>query len=257
MEMNKKRSYGGLKALLYLAISGLVVMPFISSCGKGPGTSGATALNIRYQVVNVSPDAGPISLYIDFQQYNGLNFFYPQAAGYFVLNNIDTPFQVRSSPIQLTGSIVSSQIYVQDVNTVLHPNFKYTLFVYGFKADTLKHLILTDTSATAPPLGYGKVRIVNLSPSSGSFDIYANGTSSTQLKNLQFGHVSPYVQIPAGNYTFQFYPAGTNVSNNTAGAVGAYQNLTVLDGRLFTLYTYGVVGHTTDTLAFGVHGIAN
>lgn len=260
-EMNKKRNYGGLKAFLFIAISGLLIMPFISSCGKGGVNSGgATAQNIQYQVVNLSPDIGPISLYIDFRQYNNLSFFYPQATGYFVLSSVDTPFQIRSSPIQLTGSIVASQIYFPSIDNTLHPNFKYTLFVYGFAADTLRYRLLTDTSATAPPLGYGKVRIFNASPLSGAFDIYANGTTTaagqnSPFRNLQYGQVSAYVLMPAGNYTFQFYPAGTNVSNG--GAVGSYQNLTVLDGRLYTLYSYGVVGHTTDSLAFGVHGIAN
>ena len=253
--MSKKRNYGGLKAFFFLVIPGLMIIPFISSCGKGQGTYGASALNIRYQVVNLSPDVGPISLYIDFRQYNGLNFYYPAATGYFVLNSIDTPFQIRSSPVQLTNSTVTGQIYIPDINNILHPNFKYTLFVYGHAADrSISSMLLTDTSSTLPPLGYGKVRFVNLSPSSGAFDIYANGTTSKRLQNLQYSHVSPYVVMPAGNYTFQVYPAGANTANG--GAVGSYPNLTVLDGRLYTLYTYGVVGHT-DSLAFGIRGIAN
>jgi hypothetical protein len=250
------RNYGGLKALLFLVLSGLLIIPFISSCGKGSVNSGsATAQNIRYQVVNLSPDIGPISLYVDFRQYNGLSFFYPQANGYFVLSSVDTPFQVRSSPIQLTGSIVTSQIYFPHIDNTLHPNFKYTLFVYGFLADTLHYSLMTDTSG-APPLGYGKVRFFNASPSSGAFDIYANGKTSSQLKNLQYGQVSPYVAMPAGNYTFQVYPAGANINSSAAGAVGSYPNLTILDGRLYTMYTYGIVGHT-DSLAFGIRGIAN
>ncbi|MBS1530618.1 MAG: DUF4397 domain-containing protein [Bacteroidetes bacterium] len=263
MEINSKRKYGGLKTFLSLAISGLLFMAFISSCGKGAANStGVSAQNIQYQVVNLSPDIGPISLYIDFQQYKGLSFYYPAATGYVVLSSIDTPFQIRSSPIQLTNSIVTSQIYFPSIDNILHPNFKYTLFVYGSVGDkSLNYKLLTDTSSTTPPLGYGKVRIINLSPASGAFDIYANGTSTapgpnSPFRNLQYGHVSPYVVMPAGNYTFQFYPAGTNISTSTAGAVGSYQNLTVLDGRLYTLYSYGVVGHT-DSLAFGVHGIAN
>src|SRR3569833_3610834 len=258
MELNKKRNNGGLKALLFLVISGVLTVIFISSCGFGVVYSGgATAQNIRYQVVNLSPDVGPISLYIDFRQYNGLSFYYPQATGYFVLSSIDTPFQIRSSPVRLTNSTAATQIFFQDINNALHPNFKYTMLFYGRLADTsLKAQLLTDTTAVAPPLGYGKVRIFNASPLSGSFDIYANGTTVAQFKNLQYGKVSPYVLMPAGNYTFQAYPAGTNVGTTTTGAVGSYQNLTVLDGRLFTLYTYGVVGHT-DSLAFGMHGIAN
>src|SRR5215469_5015241 len=107
MEKSRKNTYGGLKALLFLVISGLVITSFISSCGKGSANStGVSAQNIQYQVVNLSPDVGPISLYIDYQQYKSLSFYYPSATGYFVLSSVDTPFQIRSSPIQLTTSIV-------------------------------------------------------------------------------------------------------------------------------------------------------
>lgn len=242
--------------MLFLVLSGSLIATFISSCGKG-GASGATALNIKYQVINLSPDLGPISLYIDYRQYNGLNFYYPAASGYFALSSIDTPFQVRSAPVQISSTAVTSQIYFPSIDNVLHPNFKYTLFITGLVADSsVKAVLLTDTALALPPLGYGKVRFLNASPLSGSVDVYANGTTTAGFKSLQYNKVSPYVQMPAGNYTFQIYPAGTNVSTATAGAIGAYSNLTVQDGRLYTIYSYGISGHT-DSLAFGTGAIAN
>lgn len=252
-----KRNNSGFKAFLFLVICGSVIASFISSCGKGAGTSGATALNIDYQVVNLSPDIGPISLYIDFRQYNSLIFYYPAPSGYFTLSSIDTPFQVRSSPIQISSTQVTDEIFPPNLDYVLHPNFRYTLFVTGFLADSsLKFVFLTDTALVAPPLGYGKVRFLNASPLSGSFDVYANGATTKALQNLQYNKVSPYVQMPAGTYNFQIYPAGTNVSTNTAGAIGTYSNLTVQDGRLYTIYSYGISGRT-DSLAFGTGAIAN
>jgi hypothetical protein len=253
---NDKRNNGGFKILLFLVLSGSLIAPFISSCGKA-GPSGATALNIKYQVVNLSPDLGPISLYIDYRQYNNLSFYYPRASGYFALSSIDTPFQVRSAPVQISTTQVASQIYFPYIDNILHPNFKYTLFITGLRADSsVKAIFLTDTALALPPLGYGKVRFLNASPLSGSFDVYANGATATGFKGLQYNKVSPYVQMPAGNYTFQIYPAGTNVSAATAGAIGSYANLTVQDGRIYTIYSYGISGRT-DTLAFGTGAIAN
>src|SRR5579863_2002638 len=155
--MNKSNN-GGFKVLLFLVLSGSLIATFVSSCGKG-GPSGATALNIKYQVVNLSPDLGPISLYIDFRQYNSLNFYYPTASGYFALSSIDTPFQVRSSPVQLSSQVVATQIYLPSIDNILHPNFKYTLFITGLRVDSsVKAVFLTDTALTLPALGYGKVR---------------------------------------------------------------------------------------------------
>ena len=67
--MNNKNN-GGLKAFLFLVIAGLLISPFISSCGKT--SVNVTSSNIQYQVVNLSPSLGPISLYIDYRIYNRL-----------------------------------------------------------------------------------------------------------------------------------------------------------------------------------------
>jgi hypothetical protein len=157
----------------------------------------------------------------------------------------------------LSSQAVATQIYFPSIDNILHPNFKYTLFITGLRADSsVNAIFLTDTTLTLPPLGYGKVRFLNASPLSGSFDVYANGATTAGFKNLRFNKVSPYVQMPAGNYTFQIYPAGTNVSTTTAGAIGAYSNLTVQDGRIYTIYSFGISGHT-DSLAFRTGAIAN
>ncbi len=103
--MNKKNN-SGLKIFLFLIVTGTLIAPFISSCGKSAGAN-AVALNIQYQVINLSPDAGPVALYIDYRQYNNLNFYYPSPSGYFYLSSIVTPFQIRYSPIRVGATTVT------------------------------------------------------------------------------------------------------------------------------------------------------
>jgi len=245
--MSKKNNIG-LRVLLFLVISGVLIGTFISSCGK-TSSSSASALNIQYQVVNLSPDLGPVSLYINYAIYNNLNFFYPTPSGYFYLSSIATPFQVRPSPNQLTTTTIVNTSNIFSLNDGLKPNLKYTLFVTGINAThTLDTLFLIDTSST-PTTGRGKVRFVNASPLSTGFDVLANGTPA--FSNQQFNKVSKYIELPAGNYTFQVFATGT-----TTGVIGSEQNVTIQDGRLYTLYSYGVAGHT-DSLAFGMGTLTN
>ncbi|MGN6640469.1 MAG: DUF4397 domain-containing protein [Mucilaginibacter sp.] len=247
--MNKKKNTG-FSVLLFLIISGCLLTPFISSCGK-TSSANATTLNIQYQVVNLSPDLGPISLYLDFHRYNNSAYYYPSASGYFYLSSIDTPFQIRPTP-NTTGvnNVQTSNIF--NIDTLLKPAYKYTLFVTGFNADSsLTYKLLTDIT-TLPPTGQGKVRFINLSPQSTPFQVLVNGTSDPAFTNLQYTKVSSYINVPAGTYNFQVFPTG----KTTGDVIGSESNVTIQDGRAYTIYSYGLVGHT-DSLAFGMGVITN
>jgi hypothetical protein len=238
----------GIRFLLAVAIVGSVFVAVVSSCGKG-GVKNATSMNIGYQVINLNHGLGPVSLYINYTIYNNYNFYYIQPSGYFNLTSIDTPFQIRSSPSQYTG-LVLLQGNIFSIDSILKANTRYTLFITGLDTATRGTVFLTDTAPT-PSKGRGKVRFLNCSPQSPGFDLVANNYLDTGFKNITYQHVSKYVEMPAGNYNFQVYQTG-----NSSLVLGALQNVTVQDGRLYTLYSYGVVGHT-DSLAFGMSTIVN
>lgn len=233
---------------MVVAVIGVFFAMIVSSCGK-TGVKNATSMNIGYQVINLNHGLGPVSLYIDYNIYNNYNFYYASPSGYFNLSSIDTPFQIRSSPSQLTG-LVLLQGNIFSLDNVLKANTNYTLFITGLDTTTRSTVFLTDTAPT-PPSGRGKVRFLNCSPQSPGFDIVANNYLDTGFTNIAYQHVSSYVEMPAGNYTFQVYQTGTN-----SLVLGSLQNVTIQDGRLYTLYSYGIVGHT-DSLAFGLSAITN
>ncbi len=237
----------GFSLFLFLLIGGFFCFPFLSSCGKA-GNSNAVSFNIQYQVINLSPDLGPVSLYIDFKNNRNAAYYYAIPSGYFYLTSIDTPFQIRRSPNSIPGTVVSTE-NLFSLNNALKANLKYTLFIAGFNRDSsLSSVFLTDTSAL-PKIGYGKVRFLNVSPFSPNFDVVANGVSA--FTNQQYLKVSPYIEMPAGNYNFQIFATGTSTP-----IIGTIQNVTVQDGKLYTMYTYGLAGRT-DSLAFGKGVIVN
>lgn len=228
------------------AIGGFIV-PFISSCGKT--SVNASSQNIQYQVVNLSPSLGPISLYINYRIYNNANFYYPRPSGYFYLSSTTPPFQIRSSPNQTAGTIITVQGNILSMSDTLKPNLRYTLFVTGLLSDSsINRVFLTDTSSV-PTTGRGKVRFLNASPLSGAFDLWANDRIA--FSNAKYNIVTPYMELPAGSYNFNVYSQGTSTA-----VIGSEQNVTIQDGRLYTIYSYGVAGHT-DSLAFGMGTITN
>lgn len=229
---------------LFLAIVAVFFLGCLfSSCGK-TNTVLPQASNTVYQVVNLSPDLLPVDLYIDLQKKNKAPFSYPNPSGYFSLTSVDTPFQVRSS------STTISTINIFSIDTLLKNNLHYTLFISGFNSTgTLKYLLTTD-SAAVPKGGRGKIRFINISPNSPNLDVSANGTAA--FAGQAYLKPSKYIEFPAGNYTFTVSPAGQPTTLLQTGL----PTVTVQDGKIYTLYSRGVVGRT-DSAAFALNVIKN
>jgi hypothetical protein len=242
-----------LSIFLFLFATVFVVMPFISSCNKS-GTVAPSSLNIQYQVINLSPDQGPLDLYINFLKVNTSSFYYPTPSGYFFLTSIVTPFQIRPATGTTINGVPVSTVPVFSIDSILKPNLKYTLFITGLSSvDSVRPIFVPDT-APLPTVGRGKLRFINASPRSQDLDLTANGISPStgEFTKLSYLKVSPYVELPAGNYNFQIYPTG-----NRTNVLLKMLNFTIEDGRLYTMYCYGLEGHTTDTVAFGSNIVTN
>ncbi|HEY0244506.1 MAG TPA: DUF4397 domain-containing protein, partial [Mucilaginibacter sp.] len=220
------------------SMAGVLFISFISSCGKGAILLPAS--NTLYQVINLSPDLLPVDLYIDRTKKNTTPFIYANPSGYFALTSLDPPFQIRSA------SILASTDNLISIPDTLHNNVRYTLFITGLRnavraQDTVSYILTTDTAAITT-VGRGKVRFVNASPGATMFDVTANGTLA--FSNIPYKKVSPFIELPPGNYDFKAYPNGspTNILSDLTP-------VTVQDGKIYTLYCRGVVGRT-DSAAY-------
>jgi hypothetical protein len=206
----------------------------ISSCGKS-STASPQGLNIEYEVLNFSPDLGQVDLFVNFQLVNQNPFVFNVDQGYFYVPSVDTPYQIRSA--------VSTGTTLFPLDNILQPGAKYTLYIIGAVATNSDTTLLTVDTATEPPLGRGKLRFVNVSPSAtGGLDIYANGTLAFS-KVLYKQNTGFTQQLPVGNYDLQINATGTsNVLFNLP-------SVTIQDGKLYTLYAYGYTSRT-DSAAF-------
>ncbi|WP_461453318.1 DUF4397 domain-containing protein [Mucilaginibacter sp.] len=242
----KKHTANGLLVLIFTTV---FLTPYISSCGKS-GNASSVGLNVQFEVLNLSPNLNPVNLYLNFLKQNTVSYSYPLANGYFYLNTIDTPLQIKSSA---TTSATQNFFTIHNLN--FQANHKYSLFITGvYNVDTalstLVPIFTEDDSTAIPKVGYGKVRFVDASIQSTGIDVTANGTLA--FSGIKFAQVSPYVLLPAGNYVFQMNATGTPTTILST----ALGTTTIQDGRLYTLYAYGIPSRT-DSAAFGAGIIIN
>lgn len=222
----------------------MAVIISLSACGNNSGAAvSPSASTTKVLVVNASPDVGPISLYVGSTQIGSTFFKYPYPSSYYALGSGLQNLQVRNTKYATIAAF----------SPTLANNTNYTMFMMGLnsatvKADTLVPLFTADT-ASAPPLGYGKIRFVNASPRTPGLDVTANGTIA--FSNIAYKGLSTYQQVPAGIYDFKVYATGS-----TTGVLVDVPLITIQDGRLYTLFTYGLTGRT-DTAAIGAKVITN
>ncbi|MHB8209259.1 DUF4397 domain-containing protein [Mucilaginibacter sp.] len=240
-----------LNGFLLLIITTVFLTPYLSSCGKS-GNASSVGLNVQFEVLNLSPDIQPVDLYLGFIKQNTNSYFYPFSSGYFYLNSIDTPLQIRSS----ATTLASSNFFTID-KLNFQANHKYSLFITGLRdildpsQATLTAILTTDDTASIPPIGFGKIRFVNCDAIQGTgLDVTANGTLA--FSAVKFAQVSPYATLPVGNYIFQVTQTGIpgTILNTTLGST------TIQDGHLYTLYSYGIPLRT-DSSAFNAAMITN
>jgi len=232
---------------LFILNLGVLVLPMLSSCGKSD-TANPTGSDVQLQVLNLSPDIFPIELNVNNLRVNS-NYRYNATPAYFYLTSIAYPLQLRSTRTDDTVS----RILTRDTVNFL-PNTRYSLFFTGLRSEkTLRSIVTVDDTASLPPVGKGgKIRFVNAAARKADvFDVWANGVLI--VKNVAFAGISNYVTLPPGNYNFRIYPTNTSTTS-----LSELNNITVQDGRLYTLYSKGIVGRAvTDTAAFGMAVLAN
>lgn len=231
---------------LVLFILGVFLTPYLSSCGKS-SQANVVGTNVQLQVLNLSPDVHPVNLYMHYLKQNSYPYYYPTPSGYFFLNNIDTPLQVRSAATATTNLFSISQ-------PGFASNHKYTLFITGqyLPDSVVTGFVTRDDIASTPPIGFGKIRFINMSIPNTPLDVVANGTVA--FSKIGFDSIADYVVIPVGNYIFQINPSsapGSYITTNLSTTP-----TTIQDGRLYTMYSFGIVGRT-DTSAFNAGVLIN
>jgi len=234
---------------LLLLMSFALVGSILTACNNNNSVSPAGSTT-QIVVINAIPDIGPLALLLDNVQLGGTTaavasrtyFRYSATPAYYSIKSQDSiVFQLQAYPIKSItklGTIRSTR-----------PNTGYTLFLTGLSSvDSLSSVFTTDTAAL-PSLGRGKIRFINASPRTPELNVSING--SPGFSKIGFTKVSNYVEVPAGTYEFKL-----TANNAPATLINTLSRVTILDGKLYTLYTKGLVGRT-DSAAIGLNVFTN
>ena len=106
------------------------------------------------------------------------------------------------------------------------------------------------TPMMGPDLGEGsQLRVVHNSPDAPPVDIYVKGNSAPVATGVAFGDVTPYLDLVAGNYTFELRAAGA--LPNTPPAFETPE-LTIPDDVTITAMAMGLLNSSDDADKFRV-----
>jgi hypothetical protein len=242
--MNKSDNHSGILLALCLFITGLMGISLLASCGKSSvGTSSNS--NARLQIVNASPGIQPFNLYALFIKQGTSAYSYPSASGYFLVSSIDTPLQIRTS-VTTNGA---RPVNLLTLPGSLKPNTPYTWFITGIYANNSLASVLTVDTGSTPAIGRSKIRFVNVSPGSPNLTLTAN--DSVAFKAVKYKDVTKFVELTAGTYNLN-----VTATSNPLVMLGQMPNFTMLDGRLYTMYFYGL-SNRADSAAYGANIILN
>lgn len=217
----------------------LMVVSFWTSCGKDNVTAAGASTQIM--VVNASPDDTKINLFINTQRQNTSAYLYNSTPVYEALKVVGQPLQLRYS----TG--VQKIIATNPDST--KSNVKYTLFLTGLGINKKLSTILTIDTDFTPKVGSGKMRFVNAASSPDALDIWANGIKL--YNGIDTNRYTKFLEMPAGNYDIKVYR-----KNDLTTLLYELNPVTVADGKLYSLFTYGIAGRT-DTTAFTAKVLTN
>jgi hypothetical protein len=175
----------------------------VSACGDdddngtGPENSG------RVRVVHLSPNAPNVDVLVDDVEIAD-DVDYLTASEYLDVEAGSRTVLIR--PSNSTETVIEENITVEDGRD-------YTVLVGNNLLDITLDVLEDDN--TSPASGNAKVRLIHGAPGAPSVDIYVTtpgadiSLESPVLTDIGFGAVSPYLEVPAGDYQVRVTPAGT------------------------------------------------
>ncbi|MGV8878361.1 MAG: DUF4397 domain-containing protein [Sphingobacteriaceae bacterium] len=216
-----------------------------SACGQ-KNDIGPSNLQSKLLVVQAAPDVEKIDLYLAGIKQNRNPIFYSGRLGY---------FGIRSGKQLATIRIPVTNLPLDSGTVSIDPKENYTLFFTGISSSStypLDVIFIPDSANLSPSSGRAKLRFVNASPSSQTFEVFANNTLAFSAS--PYKQVTDYVEFPAGSWNFKInLTKSTTITNDST--VADVQRVELQDGRLYTLYTRGIPGRL-DEQALGAFVVA-
>lgn len=196
-----------------------------TACSEDDETSTPTPnATARVLVAHASPDAPGVDLLVDNSKVNSAALEFLGSTGYLTVN-------AGTRNIKVNAAGTSTSVINADVPFVAGKNYSI------FAIDSLSNIsaIVVEDDLTAPAAGKAHVRFIHLSPNAPAVDVALTG-GSVVWGNYEFQEGSTFAPLDAGTYNLEVRLAGTST------VVLPLPNITLTDGKIYTVYAKGFVG---------------
>ncbi|MGV8878360.1 MAG: DUF4397 domain-containing protein [Sphingobacteriaceae bacterium] len=211
---------------LPLPIFCLIMM--LCSCVKNDD-NGAADQKAQLAVFHTAPDVAKIDFYLNGSKQNVSPLSFSGVINY---AGVPAGDQTADVKIPVTNAIITF------APVSLMANVRYSIFVMGLSnSNNLSTVLLVDTVGDLPGAGRAKIRFIQSSPTIQSMDLLAN--DSTFFTNRGFKTATPFTEIAAKAYAFKVAVSGS------PNVLMAKDSINLQEGRLYTLYTRGLVSVDT------------
>lgn len=190
----------------------LAAAALTAACGDDDDNTGPDG-EARVRVVHASPDAPDVDVLVDDSEVLA-DVPYLGASDYLVLTSGDHNFKVNAAGTATT---------VIDADASLTDGSDYTVIASGLAA-TIEPLVLEDDNS-APATGEVRLRAIHGAPGAPAVDIYVTApgadleAETPALTGVEFGDVSEYLDVPAGDYQLRVTPTGVKLAVIDSGTL--------------------------------------
>jgi hypothetical protein len=276
-----------LKRILFLIVFLSLLFGF-TACNKNSGDSNPPSTNARLIIVNASPDAPPLGLYVN-QVSIFSNLTYEDSTGYFevgpgiyvmnIFKTDTTNYYQQDTTVITTDTVlyVSDSVTYYKMDTFYTPTdtviyqadtmvtlqspvvnlkagFYYSLFLID-SVNKLETTFISDSILAAPTSDSAKLRFFHFSVNAPAFDLAESGGGAVLFSNRTFNDINTapsyarFSTLHNGTYNLELRLAGTST------VVATLPNVVLGGGKIYTLYSRGSEGGTNaQAISIGIIG---
>lgn len=182
----------------------------------------------KIRVINVIPESGSISFYVNDTLKTPAPLQYGESLGYQSVSAGTNFIYIKAG---------SNTIKKSNIGLYFSKTKSYTLFVAGKVSKDSLTYISTEDNLTVITDTTSKVRFINVSPDSPNLDlVFYKGTDSiSAIKNTNYRSGTEYIQLKPGTYNMQLRASSKTspLANNTG--------FVLEKGKIYTLFAKGLL----------------
>jgi hypothetical protein len=193
-------------------------------------------------IVHASPDAPSVNISLDGAVVTALGALdFKKSTGYTALP------AGKDIKVGLRVPGAATDAFSKTLNLAKDKN--YTVLAIN-KLANIDYLAFED-DLSAPAAGKARVRFIHASPDAPAVDIYVKGTTPTKIFNAATFKSGSAIEAGAGTIDLEVRLAGGTT------AVLTVPGVTLVAGKIYTIFAYGLVATTVPAQGLGAAIIAN